>query len=606
MSDIREQIRERIRARQPTVKLTDEGTKELILRLLLTDGRRHAWKYARAFFFMGLIAATTAGSAYLMKHVVDRIFVDGNFAAIWILGVTLMALFTVKGLATYGQMVTLSRIGNRIVTDYQRKLFNSLMTQGIPFFAERHSTEFMHRMRTGASGASHSIDIMVTSFGRDLLTLIGLSIVMAVQNPVMMVFALVTLPPAVFFVRTISRRTRLSIQAQFAGSGVLLKTLQETVQGIRIVKAYNLEDQTRAKLNDTVGELEKNMNQIARLKARSSPIMEMLGGFAIAGFVMYAGYGVLRGGQMPGEFFSVVTALLLAYEPAKRLARLHIDLAGSLTQARYLFELLDSLPAERDEATMPSLKVGRGRVEFRDVAFRYRPTEPVLRGISFVAEPGRTTALVGSSGSGKSTIMNLVVRFWDPQAGKILIDDQDTLQFSRRSVREAVAYVSQDVFLFSGTIRENIAMGRPNATESEIIAAAKAAFAHDFISACPQGYETAVGEHGLQLSGGQRARIAIARAFLKNAPILLLDEPTSALDSESEREVQNALDALRESRTTLVIAHRLQTVIAADQICVVDNGRIVESGRHDELIARRGRYYALYEIQFEERQAAIA
>jgi ATP-binding cassette subfamily B protein len=264
------------------------------------------------------------------------------------------------------------------------------------------------------------------------------------------------------------------------------------------------------------------------------------------------------------------------------------------------------MPSEREEEAKPRLAVTNGKIEFRDVAFRYRPTEPVLRGISFVASPGQTLALVGSSGSGKSTVMNLVVRFWDPQTGKILIDDQDIVQVSRRSLRDQIAYVSQDVFLFSGTIRDNIAMGRPKATEAEIFAAARAAFAHDFISAFPQGYESPVGEHGVQISGGQRARIAIARAFLKNAPILLLDEPTSALDSESEREVQRALDALRASRTTLVIAHRLQTVISADKICVVDGGRIVESGTHEELIARRGRYHQLYETQFEDRRAAIA
>ena len=464
----------------------------------------------------------------------------------------------------------------------------------------------MNRLRTGTSGARAVLDLIVTSIGRDLLTLIGLVIVMAVQDPVMMLLALVTMPPAVYFVRTLVRRTRKNIQRQFEETGGLMKSLQETIQGIRVVKAYNLEDTLRLRMSTTVAELERVMNTIARLKARSSPLMEMLGGFAIAGFVIYAGHGVLRGGQLPGEFFSVVTALLLAYEPAKRLARLHIDLAAALKQTRFMFELLDSLPSERDESAKPVISVTRGRVEFRDVAFRYRPTEPVLRGVSFVAEPGQTTALVGASGAGKSTIMNLVARFWDPQTGKILIDDQDISQFSRRSLRDSIAYVSQDVFLFSGTIRQNIEMGRAGAGEAEIVAAAKSAFAHDFISAFPKGYDTPTGEHGVQVSGGQRARIAIARAFLRNAPILLLDEPTSALDSESEREVQRALDALRASRTTLVIAHRLQTVIAADKICVIDAGRIVEAGRHDELIARRGRYHSLYELQFKERRAAIA
>jgi ATP-binding cassette subfamily B protein len=587
-------------------KLFSEDARELIPRLLATDGRKHAWGYARAFFFMSLIAATTGLAAYMMKHVVDRIFVEGNYSMVWVLGGTLMALFTVKGLATYGQMVTLAKIGNRIIADYQRRIYDSLLAQGVSFFAERHSTDFLNRMNTGASGARAVLDLIITSVGRDVLTLIGLVIVMAIQDPVMMLFSFVTMPPAVYFVRALSRRTRYSIRQQFTGTGDLLKTLQETVQGIRIVKSYNMEDAMRARMAATVGDVEKVMNKIARLKARSSPIMEMLGGFAIAGFVIYAGHGVLAAGQMPGEFFSVITALLLAYEPAKRLARLHIDLTAALGQSRFMFELLDNLPVEHDENAKPAIAITQGQIEFRDVAFRYRPTEPVLRGISFVAAPGRTLALVGSSGSGKSTIMNLVVRFWDPQAGKILVDDQDIVQFSRRSLRDSIAYVGQDVFLFSGTIRENIEMGRPGATEAEVFAAAQAAFAHDFILSFPQGYDSPVGEHGVQISGGQRARIAIARAFLKNAPILLLDEPTSALDSETEREVQRALDALRASRTTLVIAHRLQTVISADTICVVDNGRIVESGTHEELIARRGRYHTLYQTQFEDRQAASA
>jgi ATP-binding cassette subfamily B protein len=587
-------------------KLVGEDAREIIPRLLATDGRRHAWRYARAFVFMGIIAGTTALAAYLMKHVVDRIFVQGDYWAVWVLGVTLIVLFTVKGLATYGQMVTLAKIGNRIIADYQRKVYDSLLAQGVAFFADRHSTEFLNRLNAGASGARSVLDLIITSVGRDVLTLIGLVIVMAVQDPIMMIFALVTMPPAVYFIRTLSRRTRYSIRRQFAGTGDLLKNLQETIQGIRILKSYNLEDSMRVRMSATVGEIEQVMNKISRLRARSVPIMETLGGFAIAGFVMYAGHGVLRGNQLPGEFFSVVTALLLAYEPAKRLARLHIDLTASLANARFMFELLDSLPIEREEAAKPPISVTRGRIELREVVFRYRPTEPVLRGVSFVAEPGSTTALVGASGSGKSTIMSLVVRFWDPQTGKILIDEQDIAQYSRRSLRDAIAYVSQDVFLFSGTIRENIAMGRPDAGEAEIIAAAKSAFAHDFISTFPKGYDSPVGEHGVQISGGQRARIAIARAFLKNAPVLLLDEPTSALDSESEREVQRALDALRASRTTLVIAHRLQTVIAADKICVVDNGKIIEEGRHGELIARRGRYYDLYQTQFEERRAAIA
>jgi ATP-binding cassette subfamily B protein len=310
-------------------------------------------------------------------------------------------------------------------------------------------------------------------------------------------------------------------------------------------------------------------------------------------------------GRTPGEFFSVITALLLCYEPAKRLARLNIDLATNLLGARMLFEVLDSVPAEQESANLPRIAVDKGRIAFEDVVFGYREGEPVLRGLSFIAEPGETTALVGPSGGGKTTVMNLIERFYDVESGTITIDGQPIAAVSRHSVRASVAMVSQDVFLFSGTVRDNIAYGRPGASPADIEAAARAAHAHDFIMGFAQGYESLVGEHGAQLSGGQRQRIAIARAFLKDAPILLLDEATAALDSESEAEVQRALRDLQANRTTLVIAHRLQTVVNADRICVIDAGRVVESGRHEELLARRGRYYNFHQLQFADQRERL-
>jgi len=583
-----------------------EDARVIIPRLLTTDGRLYAHRYALAFVFMFLVAASTSLSAYLMKDVINKIFVEGSVWAIWALGGTLIGLATIKGFSAYGQAVTLGKIGNRIIAGYQNKLYDNLLMQGIPFFAERHSAEFLNRLNSGAAGARAILEIIITTVGRDLLSLIGLVTVMIIQDSFLAFICLVALPIAVGGVRSLIRRTRKIVQRQFVSSGKILHTMQETILGIRMVKSFNLEDMLRRRMSAHIGDVEQAMNKWVRVSARSSPLMEMLGGFAVAGAVMYAGLSVLKGGRMPGEFFSVITALLLAYDPAKRLARINIDLAANLVYVRYLFEIIDSKPVEREPADLPTLKVDRGKIEFRDVEFGYRAGEPVLRRFSMVAEPAETTALVGLSGAGKSTIMGLIDRFYDPQAGKILIDGQDIANVSRRSVRDAIAYVSQDVFLFSGTIRDNIALGHPDAGETEIVAAAKAAHAHDFILSFGSGYDTSVGEHGMQLSGGQRARIAIARAFLKNSPILLLDEPTAALDSESELMVQRALDALKVSRTTLVIAHRLQTVISSNRILVVENGRVVESGRHDELVARRGRYYAFYQMQFSERRAANA
>jgi ATP-binding cassette subfamily B protein len=304
---------------------------------------------------------------------------------------------------------------------------------------------------------------------------------------------------------------------------------------------------------------------------------------------------------------SFLAAFLLAYEPAKRLARFNLDLNSSLVGARKLIEIVDMPSTEPDDSAKPPLRLATARVELNDVSFAYRPGEPVLERMSLVAEPGKVTALVGPSGSGKSTVINLVLRLYEVSQGTILIDGQNISDVSRRSLRQQTAYVGQDVFLFRDTIRENIRFGKPDATDEEIIAAATAACAHDFIMSFPLGYETPVGERGLQLSGGQRQRIAIARALIKNAPIILLDEATAALDSESERQVQEAIDHLCQGRTTLAIAHRLQTIMHSDTIHVIESGQVVESGVHDDLLRRNGRYASFFRLQYHDtRPLALA
>jgi ATP-binding cassette, subfamily B, bacterial MsbA len=315
---------------------------------------------------------------------------------------------------------------------------------------------------------------------------------------------------------------------------------------------------------------------------------------------IYGGYRVIETGATPGEFVSFMAAFLLAYEPAKRLARLNIDLNNNLVGVRVLYEVIDSPSGEPSDDNLPPLTLTTARVQFDDVYFAYRAGAPVLQGMSFVAQPGKVTALVGPSGGGKSTVLNLLLRFYDVTSGRVLIDGQNVGAVSRRSLRQQIAYVGQIVHLFRGTIRENIALGKLDGSEAEIVAAAKAAHAHDFIMGFPAGYETPVGEHGLQLSGGQRQRISIARALIKNAPIILLDEATAALDSESEHLVQEAIAELCKGRTTLVIAHRLSTIMHSDTILVVENGAVVESGRHDDLLRQGGRYASFYRLQLKE------
>jgi ATP-binding cassette subfamily B protein len=587
--------------------LVSPETRDTIKRLMLTDGRRH-WKgYAISFVFMGIMAATTSGLAFLMGDVINRIFVQQNSAAIWILSGAVLALSVVKGFATYGQAVTLSRVGNRIVADNQKRVLDRLLAQDVSYFAGGHTAEIMLRFNNGAQGARNVLNLIITSLGRDLLSVIGLTAVMVTQDPFMALICLLVMPIAVGGVRNLIRKVQKIFQREFHSAVQIMTESIEAFQGIRTVKSFTMEQEMRTKIYGRIDKMEKASNRMIRAQSQSGPLMEALGGVAIGLVVMYAGWGVLHGGRTPGEFFSVITALLLSYEPAKRLARLNIDLTPQLLGARMLFEILDRAAVEQDPPGTPELVLEGGRIEFNDVFFGYRQDEPVLRGLSFVAEAGKTTALVGPSGGGKSTVMSLIERFYEVGSGVIAIDGQKINQVTYHSLRSAISFVNQDVFLFSGSIRENIAAGRPGASDEEIQDAARAAHAHDFIMGFADGYDSQVGEHGAQLSGGQRQRIAIARAFLKDSPILLLDEATAALDSESEAEVQRALRSLQMNRTTIVIAHRLQTVVNADSICVIDRGRVVESGRHEELIARRGRYFSFHQLQFagqEERLSA--
>jgi ABC-type multidrug transport system fused ATPase/permease subunit len=400
--------------------------------------------------------------------------------------------------------------------------------------------------------------------------------------------------------RKLVKRIKGLAHNQFTGTADILETMQESLQGIRTVKAFTLEQTMRERINASIAAVEHNANKMARVSNRSSPLMETLGGFAVAGGLMYGGYSVVAMGATPGQFFSFLTAFLMAYEPAKRLARLNIELNSNLIGARKLLEIVDSPSSEPLDDEKPALKLTDARVELRDVTFAYRANEPVINRMCFVAEPGKVTALVGPSGGGKSTVLALLLRLYEVGGGEILIDGQSISTVSRRSLRQQTAYVGQDVFLFRDTIAANIAFGKAGATEPEIVAAAKAACAHEFIMSFPLGYNTPVGEHGTQLSGGQRQRIAVARALVKNAPIILLDEATAALDSESEQQVQEAIEHLCRNRTTIVIAHRLHTIMHADAILVVEGGEIVERGRHDDLLRRGGRYASFFRIQHRD------
>ena len=401
--------------------------------------------------------------------------------------------------------------------------------------------------------------------------------------------------------RKLVKRIKGLAHNQFTGTADIMETMQESLQGIRTVKAFTLEQTMRERIDASIAAVERNANKMARVSNRSSPLMETLGGFAVAGGLMYGGYSVVALGATPGQFFSFLTAFLLAYEPAKRLARLNIELNASLIGARKLLEIVDSPASEPADDDKPALKLTDARVELRDVSFAYRPNEPVLNRMSFVAEPGKVTALVGPSGGGKSTVLALLLRFYE-------VDERrhpDRRPVDLRGVAAIAA--PADRLCRAGRLsvprhhrRQHRVRQGQAPREAEIVAAAKAACAHEFIMGFPLGYDTPVGEHGTQLSGGQRQRIAVARALMKNAPIILLDEATAALDSESEKQVQEAIEHLCQNRTTIVIAHRLHTIMHADAILVVEGGEIVERGRHDDLLRRGGRYASFFRLQHRD------
>jgi ATP-binding cassette, subfamily B, bacterial MsbA len=580
------------------------GAPALVRRLLVGQALVHWRLYAGGFALMALAAGATSISAYLFGNMINEAYVNRNFSAIVVLAIIVVVLFSIKGFASYGQAVMMARVSARIVAQNQRAMFDKLLNEGLGFFNARHSTEFLARLTAGANSASAVINLLITAVGRDLFSVIGLGTVMVLKDPVLSLFSVIVMPPALMFIRKLLRRINAIAMSQFTGGARIMETMLEAVQGIRIVKAFTLEEQMKAKFDANVGALEHETVKMARVANRAGPLLETLAGIAIAGGMVYGGYRVVVGGQAPGSLFAFILAFLLAFEPAKKLARLNIDLSSNMVGVRLLFDIVDSPATEPVDDGLPPLVLTQARVEFADVTFAYRPGEPVLKGMTLVAEPSRMTALVGHSGGGKSTVLNLILRFYDVQGGTITVDGQDVRAVSRRSLRRQIAYVGQDIQLFSGSIRENIAFGRPGATEPEIIAAARAAHAHDFVMSFPKGYDSPVGEHGVQLSGGQRQRIAIACALIKNAPIILLDEATAALDSESEKHVQEAVAELCKGRTTITIAHRLSTIMHADRILVVEGGEIVEAGRHEELLRRGGRYASFYRLQLQHHASA--
>ncbi len=555
-----------------------------------------------AIGLMLIISATTGALAWLLKPAVDILFVEKDKTLLYTLPGVVIAITAIKALATYGQGVIMSRVGQDIVARLQLGLFQSMVYADLQRLISTHTGSFLAQAVNNVNLVQQATSQTIVTFARDLTSVLFLGGVMYTRDWRLALIATAIIPFVLLNTRKQGKKTRKATIQSMSETGTLTALISENLDGTRVVKAYNQEDREIERTNKSI--LRRRDFQMKALKARvaAAPITEAIQGLGIAGAIFYGGYNAMNGSLTIGAFMSFLMAMMMTYDPLKRLSNLSTVLTQGLTAAENVFEELDMPQEIYDDPDAKDLQLSGGKIEFHSVGFHYGDERAALDGVSFVANPGETVALVGPSGAGKSTVLNLIPRFFDVSSGSVTLDAQNVRDVTLNSLRGSIALVTQEPFLFDDTIHANIAYGRPDASRGDVIKAAQAAAAHEFIEELPEGYDTLAGEGGARLSGGQRQRIAIARAMLKDAPILLLDEATSALDTRSESHVQEALRHLMKGRTTIVIAHRLSTIIDADKIFVMDQGRVVESGRHEELLQQDQLYASLYSSGFSSQE----
>lgn len=583
---------------KPPQGLFKSDTWKLLFKLFKDHACHHVNLMVISIVCMILVALTTAFLAQQMQPVIDDVFFKKNVERLTVVAFTVFMIFLVKGISTYGQSVATGYVGQSIVQSLQKTLFASLIHKDLSFFHKTQVGQIISRFVRDIPVLDNVITNTLTSMIKDTLTLIFLVGLMFYQDWMLASIAFFTFPIAILPVSKIGKRMRKAASFIQVGWGGLTTLLTQAFQGIRLVKSYGLEDHEIKRSFETIDSVFNMTVKGIRIKSIVHPIMEMFGGIAIVVVIVYGGMRVINDVQSAGSFFSFVTALIMAYEPMKNLAKLNTNLQESLAAVTRVYEVMEMPNIIVDKQGAKPFQLMQAAIEFQGVHFQYEEEKKVLKGINLLIKPGQKIALVGPSGAGKSTIMNMIPRFYDPNQGAVFIDGQNIREVTLSSLRDHIALVSQDVILFDDTVRANISYGRLNATDAEIKQAATKAAAHEFIMELPQGYDTFVGEQGVKLSGGQRQRLSIARAMLRNAPILLLDEATSNLDSESEKHIQEALRILMQGRTTISIAHRLSTVIDADLICVVEDGRISATGKHADLIKTSKTYARLCKVQF--------
>jgi subfamily B ATP-binding cassette protein MsbA len=593
-----------------------------LYRRLLELVKPYWTKLAFAMVCMVFVSFLTAAQAFLVKPALDGVFLkteqipqsvkniiiqlhlDGlllkkGMEMLLILPIVIILLFLFKGIFEYGQAYLMNYVGLRIVADIREKLYNHLQILSLSFFTKTPTGILISRITNDVNLIQGSVSNAITGLLKDVFTVLGLITVVFYRDWKLGIIALLIFPLSIIPIKEFGKRLRKFSRKSQQRMGSITTFLHETIAGNRIVKAFNMEEYEKRRFAEENNRFFKIVLKRVKIRAFSHPLMELLGGIAVAIIIWVGGYRVIRGELTPGAFFSFMTALLMLYAPIRDLNKVNLEVQEGLAAAIRVFELLDTAPEIEDEEGAIPLPPVSEVVKFQNVSFKY-DEEIVLKDIALYVKVGEVIALVGMSGAGKTSLVNLLLRFYDVNKGQILIDGHDIRKVTIKSLRDQMALVTQQTILFNDTARNNIAYGSLKCSDQEIIEAAKAANAHDFIQRLPQGYETIIGEQGVKLSGGERQRLSIARALLKNAPILILDEATSSLDSDSETEVQKALEELMRGRTVFVIAHRLSTIRNAHRIIVLSDGQIVEEGTHEELIALGGEYRRLYDLQFKD------